>query len=64
MTDRHYSTKEKQHKPAVEYPEVVEMLADFAALSQKYTVPEIARRIGISKQALQKHINKRKGGVK
>lgn len=66
MTDRHYTKSKKttQNKPTNEFPELVEMAVDFAILAQKYTVPEIASRLGVSKQAIQYHINRRKGGSK
>jgi predicted DNA-binding protein YlxM (UPF0122 family) len=57
---RDYSTKKvkTQIKPSQLYPELVKMAAEFAYLSQKYETPKIASLLGISKQALQQHINK------
>lgn len=44
------------------HPKLVELLADLAMFTQKWQTPYIAEALGISKQALQYHINKKKKG--
>lgn len=53
--------KKSKTKPTITYPELMELLVDIAIFTQKWTTPNIAQSVGISKQALQRQINKRKG---
>lgn len=47
-------------KPSKEFPLIVDMLVDFAIIHQKYDVTEMAKRLKVTRQALENHINKRK----
>lgn len=41
-------------------PEQVEFIKDFAPLTQKYNAPNLAKIFGVTKQAIQYHINTKK----
>lgn len=48
-------------RPTKQYPELVELATDIAIFTQKWTTPRIARTLDVSKQSLQKQIDKKKG---
>lgn len=53
--------KNKTRFPLEDYPKVTELLTELAAFTQKWQTPKIANTVDVSKQALQYHINKKKG---
>lgn len=55
------SMKNKTRFPLEDYPKVTELLTELAAFTQKWQTPKIANTVDVSKQALQYHINKKKG---
>ena len=47
-------------RPSSKNPELLEMVTDFATFTKKWNAPKLAKTLGISKQALYTHIDKKK----
>lgn len=52
------ATKQKKF-PLKDHPKLVELLTDVAQFTRKYQTPQIADTVGISRQALEFHIDKK-----
>lgn len=53
------STKKSNSKISKDHPELIDVIVDFAIFTRKYQAPDLAKIIGISKQGLEYHINKK-----
>ncbi len=69
MSDQNSTNKtvKKQYRPSIHTPELLELAVDVSKFTRKWKPPRLAKVLGITKQSLNEHIQKRKevknGGI-
>lgn len=53
-------SKHKKSKPSFSSPQILEFFVDFTILARKYDTETLAKMLGITKQAINYHVGKKK----
>jgi hypothetical protein len=48
-------------QPLTNHPQLTELLVDLAIFTRKWQTPQIAKTVGVKRQSLEYHIDKKEG---